>query len=806
MVTAESTPAAASEGAKSSLIPEGGAKKTWASMFAKPKAPPVPAVPKQAAVPPLVPAELKAPSPPAAPEEPPAAVEEIETVRENVPEEIKEPEPLPPPAPTLEEPTKQPEPSLEAPPEETAKTPTSATEGAEEQLAPSNVPLTEDNLEHLPDVSHPPATLTTASTVGSVDPRVATPSVSGQPPSTARPPMGGFAYSATRATGAPGRSASFQRRVLEQQEAVVMPGHNAVDRAAVQFGSMGLNGEAEGLDVDDEREELETRAQPPQPSPPSQPRASLPPAPRQASEPSLPETLPTPKQAPGLPPPPQQQQPIAPQQEPSPVSSAPQGLPQEQPQSTPSYGQYGQYGQSGMQREAGAPAQKSYDPFSHQTPSSAFDQYSAQSQPSTHQQQQGFAAYSSAPSDYSQYYSADAQRNAYQQYYGGSYGQQSSQTQQDAGATQQRSTSGFGSGPSDSAFSTSQATQQVGTKPFPVFESSDEEFFNGPPRMPCGERREVSGDSASGEVRSKKENNKSKYYSYRNISNHDAQSQPRYGDAHNSGHNTPNLALSSQQQSSAPSQQMHQPQHQNQYGGYPYGHPYYQSPYQAAYQNHFGYNQQLGYGGPFGNKGGMYGPSHGYGMNPPSSYDQSSPASAGGFNQQSSMQSRDSGLSGGLGDYGRSSIQPSQQHSLGSGGFGAMGEPFGRSQSGYQGQNQGYGQQQSGTSDDLKPFGDSKASGPSPALGQPGRPGSAANSVGGQTQSSTLPPPQSHQQGFGGGYPGFGNQGGQYGGLGGLGGHQGQSHQQGGYGGFGGYGNAYGNYRGGWGGSYGAGH
>ncbi|KAJ9621205.1 RNAPII degradation factor [Taxawa tesnikishii (nom. ined.)] len=155
VVTAESTPAAASEGAKSSLIPEGGAKKTWASMFAKPKAPPVPAVPKQAAVPPLVPAELKAPSPPAAPEEPPAAVEEIETVRENVPEEIKEPEPLPPPAPTLEEPTKQPEPSLEAPPEETAKTPTSATEGAEEQLAPSNVPLTEDNLEHLPDVSHP---------------------------------------------------------------------------------------------------------------------------------------------------------------------------------------------------------------------------------------------------------------------------------------------------------------------------------------------------------------------------------------------------------------------------------------------------------------------------------------------------------------------------------------------------------------------------------------------------------------------------------------------------------------------------
>ena len=89
-------------------------------------------------------------------------------------------------------------------------------------------------------------------TVGSADPRVATPATSQQAP-IGRPPMGGYAASAYRAAGTPGRNSSFQRRVLEQQEAVVMPGHNAVDRAAVQFGSMGLNGEPDSLDVDEER-------------------------------------------------------------------------------------------------------------------------------------------------------------------------------------------------------------------------------------------------------------------------------------------------------------------------------------------------------------------------------------------------------------------------------------------------------------------------------------------------------------------------------------------------------------------------
>jgi hypothetical protein len=89
--------------------------------------------------------------------------------------------------------------------------------------------------------------------------------------------------------------------VMEQQEAVVMPGNHAVDRAAVQFGSMGLNGDAADVDIDENREEAETRAQPPQHSPVA-PRASLPPS-TQAQVPT--ETPAVARPAPGLPPVPQ---------------------------------------------------------------------------------------------------------------------------------------------------------------------------------------------------------------------------------------------------------------------------------------------------------------------------------------------------------------------------------------------------------------------------------------------------------------------------------------------------------------------
>lgn len=744
VVTADATPAAASEGAKSSLIPEGGAKKTWASMFAQAKQPPVPATAKPTVVPGPLPAELATPSVPEVSSEP------IEAPKE-------------PELPSITDTAPTAEPTAPAAIPEIAEPEPPATS----TISPD--PLTEDNLEHLPDVSHPPATHTAASTVGSaIDPRGSTPLAPGQQAPIGRPPMGGYASTAHRAAGIPGRSASYQRRVLDQQEAVVMPGHNAVDRTAVQFGSMGLNGE--GADVDEEREEPETRAQPPQQSPPGQPRASLPPAPVHAQPSQEQEAVPTPKQAPGLPPAAPQNQPFGGQQEPSHSSSIQQGLPQDA--LSGAYSQYGRYGQ----QESSGPAQKPYDPFSHQTPSSGLDHFSSQTQqPSSTQQQQGYGGFSSAQSDYSPYYTAE-QRAAYQSYYGSNYGMQGSQPQQqqqqqESALPQQRASSGFGSGTNESAYQSSQGPQQ---------------------------------------------------------------SQPRYSEAQNSGHNTPNPPVGGQQHSGSASQQMqhHQQQQQQQLhqsqqynSAYPYGHPYYQSPYQTAYANQFGFSgAPSGYGGsPYGGgKGGMYGQPHGYA---PSSYDQhsSSPA-AGSFSQQSSMHGRDSGLGGsGLGDYGRtSSTQPSGLG--GSSGFGGS-DPFARSQSGYQSQSQGYGQQQpgqsqgygqqqpsqsqgygqqQGQSDELKPFGDSKPGQSPAAVGQPGRPGSAANSVGAQSQSG-LPPPQSHQQGFGG-YPGFNQSSGYGGGLGGLGGHQGQGQGQGGYGqGYGGgFGNSYSQYgRGGWGGNYG---
>lgn len=718
---------------------DSSAKKTWASMFAKPKPPPVPVVPKQptqATAPTAAPESSSAPADPTVQQEPSAT-----TSQDVVPEHTQQSESDV--APTAVEDKsaefEQPEttPYEDSPAAAASPEPSELNNNNNEAgLTSSHDPLTEDNLEHLPDSSIKPATQTVASTVGSTDPRVATPATSQQAP-IGRPPMGGYAASAYRAAGTPGRNSSYQRRVLEQQEAVVMPGHNAVDRAAVQFGSMGLNGEPDSLDVDEEREEPETRTQPPQQSPPSQPRASLPPAPRQLSqEPSVHDNMPAPKQAPGLPPVPQQA--YGGHQEPSHLGSM-------HHEASQSHG-YGQYGRYAQQSE-----QKSFDPFSHQAPSSAYDHYAPQSSAQQQQQQQQhqpFGGFSSAPSDYSHYYTADQQRNAYQSYYGNSYGQQ---TSQDSSANQQRSASGFGSAPNESPYSASQAPQQV-------------------------------SHVAS------------------SYPQHDPQAlaQSRYGEAPGSGQNTPAPSSTSQAPAAAaPTAAMHQ-----QYNSaYPYGHPHYQSPYHAAYQNQFGFTQPA-YGSPFGGKGAMYGQPHGYGMNSASTYDHSaSPANAGGFGAQPpSMQSRDSGINSGIADYGRASAQP---QNLGSG-FAGMSDAFGRSQSGYQGQSQGYGQQQSGgPGDDLKPFGESKASGPSPSLGQPGRPSSAANSVGGQTPSTTLPPPQSHQAGFGG-YPGFNSQ---YG-LGGLGGqsHQQQQQQQQQQGGYGGYGSGFGNSyygRGGWGGNYG---
>ncbi|KMU85058.1 hypothetical protein CIHG_02840 [Coccidioides immitis H538.4] len=172
-----------------------------------------------------------------------------------------------------------------------------------------------------------------------------------------------------------------------------MPGNHAVDRAAVQFGSMGLNGSAEDADVDEQREEPETRPQPPQHSPIA-PRASLPPSTR---APIPGETAaPAPRAAPGLPPVP-------------PTTAA-----------DTSFNDFNRYGE----------AQKPYDPFGQQV-----------EQPHP-QSQEPFSNQATLPSqptvttgaDYSAFYGADQTRNPY--YYGG-YGQP-----QEVGT--QRTASGFG--------------------------------------------------------------------------------------------------------------------------------------------------------------------------------------------------------------------------------------------------------------------------------------------------------------------------------------------------------------------------
>lgn len=862
VATSEATTAAASDGMKSKGIPEGGPKKSWASMFSQPK--PAPAPPKQVPVPSQPPLkEPVAPSP-------------IDAVTE---EAKKEPEPLPP-APFVQEP------AVHATLEPTAAEQPSTTDGDELVITPSKDPLTEENVEHLPDESHPPATHTVASTAGSVDPRNLTPLPAQQPPIGSRPPMGGFAATAYRATGQAGRSASFQRRVQEQQEAVVMPGHNAVDRAAVQFGSMGLNGD--GPDVDEDREEPETQKVL-QHSPPSQPRTSLPPVPRQAQETASAENLQAPKQAPGLPPASLQNQ-----QQMQDATMAP-GVSDDQQHMNPNFNQYGRYGhQPGMQLESGAQQQKPYDPFGHQTQPSQFDQYGGHTQ-QQHQQNQagGVGGLSSAPGDYSQYYTSnDQNRNTYNQYYGGSnFGPQDARNhmgqhaqQEVQGLGQQRSASGFGSGPNESGYA-AQAQQQVSISSIfhkivsEAMARKDEERLAielrhgwthntlrqaaassqvsekatptpaihpdiqasvghaSVPLRPPQSRR--GSNKFAGQLRDVSEKNR--HFSYPTIVDSRAslkhssdqslqQGQSRFGDAPGSGHSTPNPHVVGQQQAVPNAQQSHSihqqgPSHQQQAGGYgggasagfPYGHPYYQSPYQQAYQNQFGYNHQLsGYGGGFpGKQGGMYGGPQGYSMSSHSSYEQhsSSPANAGAFgqNQASSMRTASgmsSGLGGGHDDYSRGSTQTGSQS-----GFGNVNDPFARSTSGFAGQ-MGYGQQSmAGPEEPLKPF-DNTKSGPSPALGQPGRPGSAANSVAGGTQSS-LPPPQGQHSGFGGGggYPGFPGQGSQYGGaLGGLGSHQqGQSAMggQGGYGGgygAGGFSQTYGGYgsRGGWGSNYGA--
>ncbi|KAH8426924.1 putative RNAPII degradation factor Def1 [Aspergillus melleus] len=682
---------------KSSVIPE-GTKKGWASLFAKPAPPPptattaTPPTQKKPAAPAPAPASAPAPAAPAAPAptaapttsapEKPAAVEPV--AEQKAPEPAPIPAPVPAPVPIPVE--KAPEPVIPKQPEAPAAAPPST------EVTPPKDDLTKTNLAQIPDVSPPAPTATAASTVGSAFDAHNV----GSTGTPGRGAPGAYPGSALRHSV---RGPGAQRRVMEQQEAVVMPGNHAVDRAAVQFGSMGLNGDSADVDIDENREDAETRAQPPQHSPVA-PRASLPPSTQPQASTGSPAVS---RPAPGLPPVPQ-------------VSAA-----------DSSFTDFSRY----------TDAHKPYDPFSQQV---------SQPQP---QIQEPFA--NQAPvqpavttsSEYSPFYGVD-QRLPYNYY--GTYGQS-----QDATAAQ-RAGAGFG----------------------------------------------VSGAE---------------------VQPHIPTTQPpsRYGhvDAPNSGHNTPNPTLPAAAQTPTAA---HMPGH----AAYQYQYPYFSNPHYATYMsqmNQYSRNRpmyddarryddhymphsaaQYAYGnqyGPYG-KTGMYGQPHGF------SYDHSSsPAAAGAFNQ--AMPGRES-------VYGRTgSAQPSesQQTAAGANAFGTgMSDVFGRSQAGF-GQSQPISQQPPVTSEETKAFDTPKAGGPSPSLAQANRPGSATNSVPGQSQAQTGLPPlqgQQGQQGFGA-YPHLNPQ---YGGLGGLGGHQAaatQSHHQAtGYGNYGGAGftNYYGNTgRGGWGGNYG---
>ncbi|KAK2732943.1 RNAPII degradation factor [Myotisia sp. PD_48] len=358
--TEETVIPATEQTAKSSLIPE-GSKRGWASLFAKP-----------------APAVVKEPPPPAVPESAPTTT--TTTTTESVLDSHPTESIIPPPEVIARE---QLPPAIE--PQLIPVIPQAAPLTSQTEQATTAKPIVETIEPHLP--------LPTAIGAEKIPAQHEE-----QPLQPTRAPIPGYPYKA--GTGS-GRGPSFQRRMMEQQEAVVMPGNHAVDRAAVQFGSMGLNGSIDDADIDEEREQPETRPQPPQHSPVA-PRAALPPSTRTAivSEPAPIATRP----APGLPP-----APVA-----HPTTSA-----------EASFNDFARYGE----------AQKQYDifnqPTEHQPQPQAQEPFSNQGAVPTQQ-----PAVVTSAGDYSAFYGGDQARNPY--YYNG-YGQH-----QDPTATQRAAGTGFG--------------------------------------------------------------------------------------------------------------------------------------------------------------------------------------------------------------------------------------------------------------------------------------------------------------------------------------------------------------------------
>lgn len=620
--------------------------------------------------------------------------------------------------------------------------------------------MTEENVEHIPDTTGPPATETVASTRG--DPHSAVGSVktsltmSGQAP-IARPSFGNLQKVATQSN----RSLSFQR-LKEQQDAVVMPGNHAVDRTTVQFGQMGL-GSGRPLDVDDEREDVETRTQPPQQSP-SAPRAALPPTAR------APQSLAEQAPAVALPSQPSGASTQSPQVPPAP------GL--TQTGSDPSaYEQYGRFGAAASYGQTqGAPPQKEYDPFSSQLNTAGTGESRSQ-YPGISQGPGAIANQASSygsgynqggPGGYDSSFGGDQGR--FSNYYGG-YGGQQTATSMAENQAPQRSSSGFG----EQSYG---ATAGAGNQ---------SRFSEGP----------ASGNNTPNPAGAAGQSHQSQQHMH-------SHNQSSYGGMHPYSQGGPYGYYGYGQQ----------------YPGQVCTNGDFETKIplltllKQGFGNQYGYGQS-GYGSGYGGKGGMYGHSQQhYGMSSHASgfEHSSSPANAGTLGGTSSLPRGESNISSNLNEYSRSgSTQPTTQtQSMASGGFGGASESYGRSSSGFGTHGQGYGQQSGTAEDSLKTMHEQKT-GPSPALGSSNRPGSgfsgSAPSYGG---------PGGPQGSGGSGFPGHLNQlhnqyGGSGYGLGGLGGHHGGSggHQQGGYGGYGGFGQGNGNYggsgggaRGGWGSQY----
>ena len=437
-----------------------------------------------------------------------------------------------------------------------------------------------------------------------------------------------------------------------------------------------------------------------------------------------------------------------------------------QPPAAQSSQQFGRFGQPAPEASA-FPTSKPFEPFGQQpaVASAAQSQFEGgfqgqgqAAQPPSQQQPGG--PFSSAPTDFSSYYTADPQTrfNYYQNY----AQQQGAQGQQDALPSQpQRSFSGYNAPQGDNLSQYPQSGAQHAQSRFGGSTTAESQ---------------ISGAPAPGQATSQ------------------AQGAP-----------------STQAQS-----------HGQQPHDYPYSsHPYYQNPYYSAYMNYQGGYNQGAYGAPYGKGGLNYQPSQ-YGVTPQGPHGYSSPAGAFGqsaLHRDSGAGGADYGRAGstqsgqqGLGGSGFGGVHDT---------FGRGGSAY-QSQGG-QAYNAPGSQPGSGPSaaDDLKPFGEAKAGGgPSPSLGAAARPGSAANNGPSQTG---LPPAQSNQQsalgGMGGygGYPSHmqqqqqghaglhGSQSGASGyGMSAAGGQQSHQNSYGaGYGaqGFAGYGN-YGNPPRGWGNNY----